>query len=219
MDTIAGFVYFYYDLNPDSIVSIGTYSPFGFPQIYIHNAVFQNIGQADILLTPTAYVDWYNSNLASIQNSKNYAYIEQDYTFFELNDTNTKVADYLLSLNAYWERYNPDYTQIYKVGSAIDPVKTYGLTSENLYMLIIPASSPTQTSQSMSQIISTAEAQQQAQITQSKSAIIQSQPQTELENAIKNATTTAQSIFNLNNPIFDIAVLLTGLIALAVILK
>lgn len=214
MDTIAGFVYYYYDLNPDDIVSIGTYSPYGFPQIYIHNSLFQNIGKADILLTPTAYINWYNNNLSSIQNSKNYAYIEQDFTFFDLQDTNNKVADYLLSIGAYWVRYSGDYASLYTLGSnVIDPVKTYGLTSNELYMLIVP------NTKSDLQDINISTTQQQAQIGTSIQAIDNSQIQNEVSSALTSASKSIGNAVNISNPIFDISAVLIGLIALAIILK
>ncbi|MEM0050096.1 MAG: hypothetical protein QXW39_06155 [Candidatus Bathyarchaeia archaeon] len=153
MDTIMQFVYWYppSQMTASDISGIGGDGYYGFFLVNIDlgsiggtNIVFMPNAtkSAQIVLTPDAFTAWYQNNLASASANSTLAFLYQSATepVNGYADMNAETAAYLAQQGFYWEPYNPNYAQTYNVSSsAIDPVQQYGFTSNELYMLIRPA--------------------------------------------------------------------------------
>ncbi|MEM3264930.1 MAG: hypothetical protein QXH07_03135 [Thermoplasmata archaeon] len=154
MDTIMQFVYWYPPpaMTPTDISAIGGDGYYGFFLVNLEQGVLGtnivtdlgiNLGKASqIVITPDAFTAWYETNITEASKNSTLSFLYQSATepVNGYADMNAETAAYLSAQGFYWEPYDPNYAQNYNVSSsAIDPVKQYGFTSNELYMLIRPA--------------------------------------------------------------------------------
>jgi len=161
-DMIMQFVYWYppSEMTQSTISAIGTNGYYGFiavnldlgviatlfgiPIVYMPNA--QNTGQ--IFLTPEAYTTWYINNIETLAGNTTLTWLETTLESPVNGYSNYEEANkaYIEQLGYYWKPYTSGYATTYNVAdSALDPVKLYGLSSSELYMLIAPAGSTSTT--------------------------------------------------------------------------
>jgi hypothetical protein len=149
-DMIAQFVYYYppSNMTAQDISGIGGDGYYGLIAVnidlgsiggsqYVFMPNANSSGQ--IFLTPEAFTNWYNDNLTSASQNQTIAFLatsaEQPVNGFA--NMNAETGNYLQEQGFYWKPYDPNYMNSYQVAqNAIDPVKQYGFTSSELYMLI-----------------------------------------------------------------------------------
>ena len=122
-----------------------------------------NSGSYTIFMTPQAYVSWYNDSgiqgliLSNPQYKNTNYYLETLYNYCNSTPSNPlstienntivfskEINEWyytLQELNIKFIPYNSNYAEdgLSLSSVAIDPVKTYGLTSNELYMMVIPS--------------------------------------------------------------------------------
>jgi hypothetical protein len=119
-------------VNIDLNTILGTSFTFVVPIIHPNQT-------AQIYLTPEAFVNWYNDNIAAASSNTELGQIAASLSepINGFPNSNADTANFLSEQGFYFEPYNSNYANEYNVNSAaIDPVKDYGFTSKNLYMLI-----------------------------------------------------------------------------------
>ncbi|MEM3264661.1 MAG: hypothetical protein QXH07_01775 [Thermoplasmata archaeon] len=154
MDTVMAFVYWYPPaaMTPTDISAIGSDGYYGFFLVNLEQGVLGtnivsdlgiNLGKgSQIVLTPDAFTAWYETNITEASKNSTLAFLYQSATepVNGYADMNAETAAFLTEQGFYWLPYDPNYPNEYNVSSAaIDPVKQYGFTSNELYMLIRPA--------------------------------------------------------------------------------
>jgi len=213
-DEIMQFVYYYPppQMTPEDISAIGGDGYYGLIAVNIDtgtlfgtNIVFMPnaTNTAQIFLTPQAFTAWYNTNIAQAAKNQTLTFLAQsaEQPVNGYANMNAETAAYLGSKGFYWKSYNPNYTQYYNVASsAIDPVKAYGFTSNQLYMLILteqPQETSTQNSQTQNtQTTQNTESNQTQIYNQAAQSNENSQEQQAIQNQQQNTQSYAQQTAN-----------------------
>jgi len=161
-DTIMQFVYWYppYEMTESDISAIGSLGASGLVAVNIDTGILFNLfgnnivnmasstNTAQIFLTPEAYTNWYKNNIETLAGNTTLTFwattLESSANGY--SDYEEANQAYIEKLGYYWRPYNSSYANTYNVASAsIDPVKSYGFPSTELYMLIAPAGSTSTT--------------------------------------------------------------------------
>jgi hypothetical protein len=153
MDTVTEYVYYYPpgDMLPTAVTGLNTDFE-GMIVVNVAKGVISLFGATNSMafgnllnseqftITPQAYQSWYKNNLSAINSMSDHSTL--DFVYNSLTPNLVQTDDQVLATQGfYWVSYSQANSGKYAIPYGIsDPVKSFGLTSNNLYALVKSAS-------------------------------------------------------------------------------